>query len=646
MAAHSTDGSSRFEFGEFMVGPPLGSPETPEGRRVPIESRQPPASLLPTVPRYAAVVVHGVGQQTRLETLDVLAHGIARAAGAVLDGPPVARQVAVGDTWLQRLELGLRTDGGRRELHVYEAYWAPLTEGAVSLRDVIYLVFRAVSDGVRNGTAEFRRWLFGQSYQFPPQIRTVAWLLVGLAAVLSLIVVNLTIAMVAGARWALGVPSNVVGDGLYGDLSTVLNGLFVFVVAFALVLFLHRVGKARWPSGLTRLVGVLAAGVFFLAVAATIAAGVAILLLVYLHRVAGAEHTRPLLPLAFGLRTVDGFNDRVEIYVLALALALAIAFVLGLVVRVLGSLPNAFRSGEKHKALTILALALAFGLAAGLVAEALWLGLADWGFGVRSTAIDRGVVWALLVVTSLFMRRILVQYVGDVVAYVQSHTVDRFDDLRSKIREKVYASVRAVYNRRDAGGDLEYSDVVVVGHSLGSVIAYDTLNRLVNEDAFGEARDPRLTLRVRDRTCLFLTVGSPLDKTAYLFGAQRTPTPGVLALAATVQPLIQSSRYRPARWVNVHSPWDPISGPLDYYDPPRYDDDRNAPSWRVVNLPDPAATTLFVSHLEYWEGTLIYTTLLEALPWRVTHARRATDEASCPHPGMPAAHGPSGLKRI
>src|SRR5262245_22928978 len=241
MAVESTNDSSRSANLQFVVGEPLSSP-TPsgDGRSRIVRAIEPQDDRRSEVPKYAALVVHGLGQQTKFETLDTLAEGIVRAAGGAVDGPPVARLVTVGDEWLQRIELTLRTDGGSRELHVYEAYWAPLTEGAVNLRDVVQLVFRAIYDGISNGTSEFRRWLFGQYRAFPPQVRTVAVLLVGLAALLSLILINTVIGLVIGTRWAFGGGETVIGDGLYADLSTAFNLLFVFVFAFMIALGLHR----------------------------------------------------------------------------------------------------------------------------------------------------------------------------------------------------------------------------------------------------------------------------------------------------------------------------------------------------------------------------------------------------------------------
>ena len=95
-------------------------------------------------------------------------------------------------------------------------------------------------------------------------------------------------------------------------------------------------------------------------------------------------------------------------------------------------------------------------------------------------------------------------------------------------------------------------------------IAYDTLNRLIADDAL--ASDASGILR---RTGLFLTFGSPLDKIAFFFSVMGKNTQHIREqLAAVVQPLIQDYRNRAFRWVNVYSRNDIICGSLDFYDLP------------------------------------------------------------------------------
>jgi hypothetical protein len=214
------------------------------------------------------------------------------------------------------------------------------------------------------------------------------------------------------------------------------------------------------------------------------------------------------------------------------------------------------------------------------------------------------VIWVLLVLASAIVRSFLVQYVGDVAIYVESQTLDRYFQVRDRIKQSVRDTARAVYGApgRDSRR-FAYESVFVVGHSLGSVIAYDTLNRLLWDDTTAPVTQD---LDVRGRTRLLLTFGSPLDKTAFFFAMQRKRGGSALRemLAATVQPIIDDVRFRTFRWINFYSPWDIISGSLDYYDLP----DGSNP-YPVENRVDPDATTFLWAHVEYWQSTLVYDAL-------------------------------------
>src|SRR5207244_12418032 len=122
----------------------------------------------------------------------------------------------------------------------------------------------------------------------------------------------------------------------------------------------------------------------------------------------------------------------------------------------------------------------------------------------------------LLVVARPSMRDVLVQYIGDVAVYVMPYKLDAFTSLRKEIKETVYKVARGIYEmKKQQGSALEYDHIVIVGHSLGSVIVYDVLNWLIREDeAAGKDLD------VVKRTPLLLTFGSPLDTTAFIFVLQ------------------------------------------------------------------------------------------------------------------------------
>jgi hypothetical protein len=89
------------------------------------------------------------------------------------------RYVAFDDQWHPRVEMTLRTPDGRtREVHFYEAYWAPLTEGRVRLGRVLSFLASALVRGVRYVVrGSFDRWMFGARQQFALPRRTLLPLL-------------------------------------------------------------------------------------------------------------------------------------------------------------------------------------------------------------------------------------------------------------------------------------------------------------------------------------------------------------------------------------------------------------------------------------------------------------------------------------
>jgi len=152
-------------------------------------------------------------------------------------------------------------------------------------------------------------------------------------------------------------------------------------------------------------------------------------------------------------------------------------------------------------------------------------------------------VWPFLILFSAKVREILVQYVGDVAIYVRPNQLDRFDEVRSQIKEaarSVASSLFTAYSldttQPGAAPEFQYDKIALVGHSLGSVIAYDTLNRLMLDDWLCEG-----ALQVAERTATMVTFGSPLNKTAFLFTIQGKDSLHMRErLASTVQPLIMS----------------------------------------------------------------------------------------------------------
>jgi hypothetical protein len=217
-------------------------------------------------------------------------------------------------------------------------------------------------------------------------------------------------------------------------------------------------------------------------------------------------------------------------------------------------------------------------------------------------------VWPALWAISKLIGNIIVEYPGDVAIYVASNKLDRFNEVRQKIKQLALDSLAPLYSACGSGSAVPlYSKVAVIGHSLGSVIAYDTLNRLLLLDGLQNN-----AIGVENRTCILETFGSPLDKTAFFFSYQGSENFNIREqLAAGVQPLIQSyANFRRFPWMNVFSRSDILCGQLKFYDVNPPESAVPPASNPVSNVPDPDAVVPLIAHVEYWKNRTVWRELL------------------------------------
>jgi hypothetical protein len=214
----------------------------------------------------------------------------------------------------------------------------------------------------------------------------------------------------------------------------------------------------------------------------------------------------------------------------------------------------------------------------------------------------RDVDLSALIATADEIRR---EDVGDVVTYVGTPGPGRSSPEGHAIRRSAAETLDRLYSARvsEADARYQYGRIAVVGHSLGSVIAYDALNRVIGNDVATGERS-----RVIDRTALLLTFGSPLDKIAFIFGYDKDDLKELLQASET--PLIVDYGHRRFPWVNVHAPADIVSGALDLYDLP--DRDPLDPR-RVRNEADPLALTPLAAHNEYWHNPVVWERVRDAV---------------------------------
>jgi hypothetical protein len=211
-----------------------------------------------------------------------------------------------------------------------------------------------------------------------------------------------------------------------------------------------------------------------------------------------------------------------------------------------------------------------------------------------------------LVSLTYLINRFLTTAIGDLAVYLGSDTLSTNFVARSQILEECTQTVRGLL-----GSQLDllpdhtptcYDRVILAAHSLGSVIAYDTLNDLMAQNMASPAPDPTL-----GRIYALFTFGCPLNKVFYFFRARTSPKTYVLdeilyALhhfrlrnppPAGVNPW-PVPFHRNFQWLNAWCPMDVISGRMLFY---------RADQNQIVKQGFEPAT----AHIGYWKNPKLYT---------------------------------------
>lgn len=178
----------------------------------------------------------------------------------------------------------------------------------------------------------------------------------------------------------------------------------------------------------------------------------------------------------------------------------------------------------------------------------------------------------------VFLDKFAQSFVGDLVGYLDLDPRSEHFETRRKILNGALDELRELMKAKDDNGKDEYKEIIVAGHSLGSVIAYDALNRIIQETNAG-----RLEESEAEKIVGLVTFGSPLDKIALFFRervekekeVQRqilTNLHGFRTLSMVEdKPSIDIGtpmefRLKETRWLNFYHTRDLISGKLDLYD--------------------------------------------------------------------------------
>jgi len=192
----------------------------------------------------------------------------------------------------------------------------------------------------------------------------------------------------------------------------------------------------------------------------------------------------------------------------------------------------------------------------------------------------------------------LVNFVGDVAIYSITDRKSPYQKIRQQIVTESLTLLKTILKDKRAN----YDQVILVGHSLGSCIAYDTLNLLCIEASLSEDQTENLLL---NKIKGLITFGSPLDKIAFFF---REVAQEGQYIRQRILEQLNSFRVKPEftlqssyltqnpvkckldqiRWVNYYHLKDPISGHLDYYENLDNVEMRYQAAWGVEG------------HLGYW----------------------------------------------
>ncbi len=205
-------------------------------------------------------------------------------------------------------------------------------------------------------------------------------------------------------------------------------------------------------------------------------------------------------------------------------------------------------------------------------------------------------------------------YIGDIAIYTTMDAKSRFFKLRCQILAHCQTILESII------ADPQYDQIIIAGHSLGSVISYDTLNRLnikanlnekdgkAGEDGEDE-KDGRKTLPIEKIKGL-VTFGSPLDKIAFFF---REHAGKEQYIRRQIMEHLHSFKAKPLSfhedemnlsnpvkslldkivWINYYNEEDPISGYLDFY---------KVNENIKINLPGPWG----VAHVQYWNDRHLF----------------------------------------
>jgi len=203
---------------------------------------------------------------------------------------------------------------------------------------------------------------------------------------------------------------------------------------------------------------------------------------------------------------------------------------------------------------------------------------------------------------------------------------------RSQILDESTAALTGILKMPSDPSSRPFDRVLVAGHSLGVIVAYDTINEMLNHARAAKQSSnlqPTDLIRLRG----LVTFGSPLNKIFYFF---RQQVDARLALRRQTIDLLHGLRIRDVLkgragnprfevnhdprwtaaehslecgflWINAYAFFNPISGKLGFYDlGDQLSRNPSSPANTDVNQMRFHYGRPFLAHLQYWEDPKFY----------------------------------------
>jgi hypothetical protein len=258
-----------------------------------------------------------------------------------------------------------------------------------------------------------------------------------------------------------------------------------------------------------------------------------------------------------------------------------------------------------------------------------------WEALVKSGSLRSLLITVALVLASFYIKRFYVDFIGDIAAYTTADENSASFKIRMSILNDAVSKIRLILKNPN------YESVTLAGHSLGSVIVYDSLCWLRLEFQVEDSNKDRITEDEYDKVRNLVTFGSPLDKVVYFF---RTTVPSSQTIRMHILDEVHGLRRHATslndrqihdrkpfasggnfNWLNVYYPWDLVSARLSYFEDV---DDRRL--W---------SSSWLICHTQYWHDERFYDLVLRSLdsgssrrknrPRPPAHERRREPELQC-----------------